>query len=87
MTTLASGLLISWATTAASLPREAIRSTRIIWACAVFSSPVFSSTRRSSVWAQSTSSAFAFCRSPAIRFTWWPRKANSAIDSSSYRAE
>ena len=45
----ASGLLISCATTAASLPSEAIFSTTTIWRCVCSSSRVFSSTRCSSV--------------------------------------
>jgi len=73
VTTLASGLLISWATTAASLPREAMRSTRTICSWAWRNSAVFSSTLRSRVWAHSTSSALARCSSWAILFTEPPR--------------
>ena len=57
----ASGLLISWATTAASFPSDAIFSTITIWWCVFSSWRVFSSTRCSSVRLRPSRSSRACC--------------------------
>jgi hypothetical protein len=64
----AKGLLISWATTAASRPSDAIFSTSKTRSCVARSSDVFSSTRRSSSRFMLSSAARDRARSPVSAF-------------------
>ncbi len=75
----ASGLLISWATTAASFPSDAIFSTTSIWWCVFSSCRVFSCTRSSSVRFSPSSSSRARCRSPVMSFHERPSRPISSL--------